>query len=619
MSTLQEQLDAVLPTLRAAGTDLQHVEVKDGSGGFPPTVLKSVSAFANGSGGLLVLGLSEPDFTTTGIDARQTASTLASKCSDSLQPPIRPEIGLCEVDGALVVVAAVDEIDADAKPCFVKESGHPLHAYIRTHDGNRRLTAYEHHAVLAAKGQPTDDEQPVNGTGLEDLDQQMLARLLDRIRTTRGPIFQTASDTECLRLLGVLTDTPDGEALTLAGLLALGRYPQQHAPRLNLTFVAFPTENGAPLADGTRYLDSQPIEGPVPAMIESAADALRRNMRRRGVVIGLGREDHWDYPLEAVREVVVNALMHRDYHPSARGQPVMMALYPDRLEITSPGGLYGAFDPDRLMTEPVTAARNARLAKLLQDVQAPTSGRAVCENVGTGLVSTARYLRDAGLSPPEIEHTLSDFKVVFRNHTVLDHEAVAWLATLHAGGLNDRQRLGLAHARRHDQIDNRGYRVLTGCDGGTATQELTDLRRQGLLERTGGRRWAAWRLRERPPAPEPLGNESEGASPGRRPPNAAADPRDPADTGPLPVAQVEVSRIAATRLTSRHRQVLDLLGDRPATSAQLADSLGVTRGAVLNWLRRLEEHGLAHTTQPGRRSRNQTWARTRPKPNGQDE
>ena len=290
----------------------------------------------------------------------------------------------------------------------------------------------------------------------------------------------------------------------------------------------------------------------------------------------------------------------------------MMALYPDRLEITSPGGLYGAFDPDRLMTEPVTAARNARLAKLLQDVQAPTSGRAVCENVGTGLVSTARYLRDAGLSPPEIEHTLSDFKVVFRNHTVLDHEAVAWLATLHAEGLNDRQRLGLAHARRHGQIDNRGYRVLTGCDGGTATQELTDLRRQGLLERTGGRRWAAWRLRERPPAPEPLGNESEGASPGRRPPNAAADPRDPADTGPLPVAPAEASGVAATRLTSRHRQVLDLLGDRPTTSAQLADSLGVTRGAVLNWLRRLEEHGLAHTTQPGRRSRNQTWARTPP-------
>ena len=143
-----------------------------------------------------------------------------------------------------------------------------------------------------------------------------------------------------------------------------------------------------------------------------------------------------------MREVVVNALMHRDYHSSVRGQPVMMALYPDRLEIKNPGGLYGAFSPESLMTEPVTAARNARLAKLLQDVTTPRANRTVCENVGTGLVSVAKYLRDAGLEPPEIDYSLTEFKVVFRNHTLLDHEALAWLSTLGSIDLNDRQRLG---------------------------------------------------------------------------------------------------------------------------------------------------------------------------------
>ena len=611
-STLQEQLDDLVPRLRSAGTDLQDIEVKDGSGGFPSSVLKSVSAFANTAGGLVVLGLSEPDFEPTRVDARQLASTLASKCSDSLEPSIRPEIELCTIDGEFVVVASVDEISDETKPCFVKGAGSD--AYVRTHDGNRRLTAYEHHALLASKGQPTDDEQPVPGTTMEDLAPGLVERFLTRIRDTRGPAFRDADDAECLRLLGVLISTSQGRAVTLAGLLALGRYPQQYFPRLSLTFVSFATETGAPLADGTRYLDSQPIEGSIPVMLEQAADVLRRNMSRRAVVVGLGREDYWDYPLEAVREVVVNALMHRDCNSSALGQPAMMALYPDRLEVSSPGGLYGAFDPDRLMTEPVTAARNARLAKLLQDVAAPGSGQTVCENVGTGLLSAAQHLRAAGLSPPEIEHTLSDFKVVFRSHTVLDQPALEWLSTLGDVDLSDRQRLGLAHVRRHQRIDNRGYRALTGCDAATATRELMDLGRQGLLERIGGRRWAEWRLAD--DLREQTGASTSDASPNSDPP-ASRDRRQSSEQLALS-ADAELSpadndgetpAVSSTKLSRRQQQVWDLLADGPTTSSYLAEHLGVTRGAVLMLLRRLEEHGLIRATQQGRRSPNQTWER----------
>lgn len=623
VSTLQEQLDALMPRLRSMGTDSQHVEVKDASGGFPSGLLKSVSAFANTGGGLVVLGLAEPDFTPTGIDAAQMASTLASKCSQNLEPPIRPEIELCTVDGELVVVAAVDEIDQASKPCLVKGSG--LDAFVRSHDGNRRISAYEHHALMAAKGQPTDDEQPVEGTTVDDLDQGIVAQLLKRIRDTRGPAFRGADDAECLRLLGVLTDTSRVRAVTLAGLLALGRYPQQFFPRLSLTFVSFATETGAPLADGTRYLDSQPIEGSIPTMLEQASDVLRRNMSRRAVVVGLGREDYWEYPLEAVREVVVNALMHRDCHSTALGQPAMMALYPDRLEVSSPGGLYGAFDPGRLMTEPVTAARNARLAKLLQDVALPGSGQTVCENVGTGLLAAAAHLRVAGLAPPEIEHTLSDFKVVFRSHTVLDRSALEWLSTLGDADLSDRQRLGLAHVRRHELIDNRGYRALTGCDAAAATRELTDLGRRGLLERTGGRRWAEWRLADSLLEQGGIGTTASGLdtgplrfSVGNRASRQTdlsradvADRREAGSSGLRPGDSRDAAPAASSApLSRRRRQVLDLLADGPSTSSQLASRLGVTRGAVLLLLRALEERDLVRATQPGRRSPNQKWERT---------
>ncbi|MCY3560788.1 MAG: putative DNA binding domain-containing protein [bacterium] len=613
MSALEERLQSVLPALRSAGTDLQRVEVKNASGGFPKSVLKSVSAFANWEGGLVILGLAEPDFEPSGIDAPRLASSLASACADNLQPAIRPEIEICTVDGIPVVVAAVDEISPGQKPCIVMKPDHLGGAYVRTHDGNRLLTEYEHYALFAAKGQPTEDERAVDGAQPADLDSDLVDLLIQRVRVTRGPIFRDADDARVLRLLGVLTNANGRETPTLAGLLALGAYPQQFAPRLNVTFVAFATETGEPMADGTRYRDSQQIDGPISEILALAADALRRNMRRRAVVVGLGREDHWDYPLEAVREVVVNALMHRDYHSSVRGQPVVMALYPDRLEIRSPGGLYGAFSPESLLTEPVTASRNARLAKLLQDVSTPRSNRTVCENVGTGLVSVAKYLRDAGLEPPEIDYSLTEFRVIFRNHTVLDSKALDWLSTTGGTELSDRQRLGLAHAWRHGRIDNRCYRALTGCDPATATTEMSDLGRRGMLRKIGGRRWAEWVLADHLQSAEDADDHGRrGLEPARPLPSRAAPLSIPPTASPLARGGETGATRAEAALTTRQLEMVETLAEGPTTSKELAERFGVTRGAVLIQLRRLEERGLVSPTEEGRRSRNQRWILNRP-------
>ena len=79
-------------------------------------------------------------------------------------------------------------------------------------------------------------------------------------------------------------------------------------------------------------------------------------MKRRGIVVGLGREDRWEYPEEAIREIVANALMHRDYHSLAHGSQVRVELYPDRLVVSSPGGIYGPVAREDLMAEPVSSS-----------------------------------------------------------------------------------------------------------------------------------------------------------------------------------------------------------------------------------------------------------------------
>ncbi|MCL1907260.1 MAG: MarR family transcriptional regulator [Propionibacteriaceae bacterium] len=129
----------------------------------------------------------------------------------------------------------------------------------------------------------------------------------------------------------------------------------------------------------------------------------------------MGREDVWEYPPRAVRELVVNALMHRDYHPLAQGSQVRVELYPDRLTITSPGGLFGAINAESLQQKsPITSTRNLVLARLLEDVVMPHSEHTVAESRGTGLFVVATELERAGLPPLDIKADLLSFTATIR-------------------------------------------------------------------------------------------------------------------------------------------------------------------------------------------------------------
>ncbi|MCL2472029.1 MAG: ArsR family transcriptional regulator, partial [Propionibacteriaceae bacterium] len=133
------------------------------------------------------------------------------------------------------------------------------------------------------------------------------------------------------------------------------------------------------------------------------------------VIRGAGRQDHWEYPEEVVRELLGNALMHRDYHPLTHGSQVRMEMYPDRLEVISPGGLYGNVPPSALLHEAVSSSRNAALAKLLEDITFPDTRQTVCENRGTGLLVVSAVIRQEGMREPEVNSQISQFRVTLRN------------------------------------------------------------------------------------------------------------------------------------------------------------------------------------------------------------
>jgi len=427
--SLQDEVTALVEAARlaqtdsaqtdSAQTDSVQAEIKKASGGAPKSLPQTVSAFANGAGGIIILGVDEAHgFVPVPTNTSSLADSLASACADSVSPAVRARIEIVTIDGTSVVAASIPPTDPGLRPCFVKAQGMEHGSYIRGHDGDRHLGSYEIHLMVAGRGQPLEDTVTVPDATLADLDPVEVERLVSRFRARRGKAFSRFPAAQVLRMAGVCPRGGDDENVTLAGLLALGKYPQQFYPQLNVTFVSYPTVDARAMRDGTRFLENAALDGSIPEMVSGLLDVVRRSMTRRSVIVGVGREDIWEYPVEAVGELVVNAVMHRDYHALSLGSQVRVEMYPDRLVFINPGGLFGAGSTEELIRGTISSSRNATLARLLEDVEIPGTNRTVCENRGSGMHTILAELAASGMQPPHLRAWGGLFVVELRSERV---------------------------------------------------------------------------------------------------------------------------------------------------------------------------------------------------------
>ena len=415
-----DDLTKIVANLRAYDCDTQFVEVKESAEKLPVSVLETLSAFSNGTGGTIILGLSERKrFTPVcNFNAKRIADALAQACSDKMSPPVRASIEIIEFEGAQIVVAQVEEILPRDKPCYITARGMYKGSFIRSFDGDRHLSQYEIDRLIEDKTQPSYDSELVDEATLEDLDAELYNGVIRRQRKLHTRAFQAYSDEEiavALRIVG----KGKGDQLhpTLAGLLALGVFPQKFFPRLTVTFAAYPGNDKVSDA-GIKFLDSEKMVGPIPAIIADTVSAVQRNIRLGGKMNGALREDASDYPEAAVREAVCNALMHRDYSTLARGTQVQVNLYDNRLEFLSPGGLFGTVTAATVDTLGYSSTRNQHLADILEST--PFKGGFVAENRGTGFKLMKRELENNGMPAPMIRDSISMFSLEFNRPTKID-------------------------------------------------------------------------------------------------------------------------------------------------------------------------------------------------------
>lgn len=473
------QLVDLVERLRSIGTDTMDVEVKSAAHELPRRLARTVSSFANTHGGTIILGLDEStDFTLVdGFKAKNMADSLATVCRDHVTPSISPDIDIVDFEDGQVVVGAIPALAPREQPCYVTAQGKYNGSYTRAHDGNRNLKPYEIDRLEENRQQPEWDLEIVPDATVEDLDREIIEALLGRERTVHGRIFARMSDEDALINLHVLRETADGDVRpTIAGLLTTGIYPQRFFPRLNFTFSSYPGDSKATGLNNQRFLDNQSFVGPIPTLIHDCVDAVQRNSRIGGVIDGIFRKDLPDYPPVAVREAITNALMHRDYSPQARGAQVQVDMYPDRLEIFNPGGLYGMVTEDTLGKAGVSSTRNQYLSQLLESCPYPGGGY-VAENRGSGYQEILSQLDQQLLPPPIPKDSLTGFRLTFpmRKPTAPEKRA--------HDTVTSRDRI-IEHASTHATASSRELAAAAGISVSGARRILQELVGEGILERT---------------------------------------------------------------------------------------------------------------------------------------
>lgn len=383
--------------------------------GTPKKLYRAFSAFANQTGGGVILfGLDESKgFAVTGVqDVHRLQEEITHIASQDMEPTLRPRFTIDEIDGETVVAVEIDEIPSSQKPCYYKNAGLPKGAYLRVGNTNRQMTEYEVFGYLSGRGQPVHDEEIVTDASMDDLDTELVDHYLEALHNFRPQAKFLKGDREAvakrLRIVG-----KDGDNLrpTLAGLLMFGKYPQEFFPQLMITFIQYygVTEDER-TPQGPRFVDNRRFEGPIVEMIQEAETYIMSAMRKSSLIDGMFRRDIPEYPKEVLRESLANAIAHRDYSPYVRGSYIQVRMFANRLEVQSPGGLFGNVTIDNLEDEHST--RNARLMRMMEDMH-------VVENRGSGIGAMLHAMREANLEPPRFDDRRTSFTITLHNHTLM--------------------------------------------------------------------------------------------------------------------------------------------------------------------------------------------------------
>lgn len=483
MTQTNDQAAEILAKLRRQGSDDANYEAKSCQQNIGGSAWESISAFANTSGGTLLLGIDEhQNFAPVdGFDANRIIDQLTEGMGDGnpqgvrLVNPPSYEISRCFENGKPFVLVEVKENAPGDKPCYIKAKGPQSGGYRRVDDKDIRLSPMDVFELENQLVSRSTDREIVPEASEKDLDDDALNTIFEIHRNSKA-LRGAVSKREKMTRLNI-TDTEG--SVRLAGLLAAGTYPQQFLPKILIDVAAHPGDQKGTVG-GPRFLDRVLCDGNMPDAIDQAVDATARNLRSETFIKGAGAKTDTEIPREVLREVIANAVVHREYDSRFLGESVTVDIYPDRVEVGNPGGLWGGTTLET-MKRGESRCRNATLMQLMHKVPYGGEDNVTVEGGGSGIPMVLREMKSRALGTPDFLIRPDHVTVVLGRYGAEYLETRRWMANLGVP-LSRREQTALLMLRQQPDMTVQQLHEALTFDSDDIREILRQLRSKGVLD-----------------------------------------------------------------------------------------------------------------------------------------
>ncbi|WP_150824832.1 ATP-binding protein [Megasphaera sp. DJF_B143] len=451
--------------------------------------MKSVVAFANGDGGRIVFGVEDGTMRVVGIpqaDLFQMMDAITNAVTDSCEPMIIPDLFVREIEGKSLIILEI--APGMQRPYYLKKKGPVKGTYIRT-AGTTRLADRAILQELLLEGENKFfDQQPIPNLKVTKYDVTALCHSMSETakKNALSDIQRQGIKELTINQLiswGILIENKDQLIPTYA--YAMLTHQAGYPPVVQC--AVFKTD------DRAVFVDKREIDAPIQEQVEKAYQYVLEKINMGARFQGVYRQDIYELPPDSIRELIANALVHRSY---LEPESVQIALFSDRLEVTSPGSLMRGVTHEK-MKEGFSKIRNRALANAFAYMN-------LIEKWGSGFPRIFRDCRDYGLQEPEIIDFDGDLRVNLYRITDQTSDQTKktdqtpktdQTGTNMPVKLNEKERVILSYLQKKPDGTQHEIAEATSLSLSTIKYYMKKLQEKGCLQRMGTHRKGYWVVR----------------------------------------------------------------------------------------------------------------------------
>ena len=440
--------------------------------------IKSIIAFSNSAGGKLIIGIEDENRDIVGVDESSVfdiMDAIANVVSDTCVPQIVPDISFQTIDHKCIVI--VDIYPGPNRPYYLKTLGKEEGTYIRIAGTTRKADMVKIKELEMQGAHLSYDEMIFVGYDIamgavdklcHDIKKYILASVdTDEAKKAVKDVTQTN-----LENWGILKRREGTIFATNAFVLLT-------SDKFRFAKIQCARFKGI---ERVVFIDKREFAGPLYEQIEEAYQFVLKHINLGAEISGLIRRDVYELPIGSIRESIVNAVTHRNY---LENSSIQVAVYDDRVEITSPGVLYGDLDIDSIK-KGKSKIRNKGIAEVFNRMR-------IIEEWGTGISRIISGCKEYGLPEPEFIEIGSSFRVnIFRKPECISKNQPESSQESSQENLNTTQTAILELIRENNAINQEEMSVRIGVSFGAIKKNISQLKSKGILVRTGSTKKGNW-------------------------------------------------------------------------------------------------------------------------------